>query len=70
MVAPQWHGRGLGGRLLSALCDGVGLPRVLLTTQDGPNPARAFYARQGFREVAGGLAYGSTPYLVLARDLS
>jgi GNAT superfamily N-acetyltransferase len=51
-VAPARHGEGLGRGLLQALLDGVACPRVLLTTQDGGNPARGFYAHLGFREVA------------------
>ena len=68
-VAPAHHGEGLGRRLLTALLDGVPCPRVLLTTQDGANPARGFYAHLGFREVAR-LTYGAdVPYVVLASDL-
>jgi GNAT superfamily N-acetyltransferase len=68
-VRPELHGKGLGRRLLDALLDDVDAPRVLLTTQDGANPARGFYAHLGFREVAH-LTYGAdVPYVVLARDL-
>jgi GNAT superfamily N-acetyltransferase len=68
-VRPELHGKGLGTRLLDALLDDVDAPHVLLTTQDGANPARGFYTHLGFREVAR-LTYGAdVPYLVLARDL-
>jgi GNAT superfamily N-acetyltransferase len=68
-VAPARHREGVGKGVLTALLDGVTCPRALLTTQDGANPARGFYAHLGFREVAH-LTYGAdVPYLVLARDL-
>lgn len=68
-VTPAHHGEGLGARLLDALLGDVACPRVLLTTQDGANPARGFYAHLGFREVAR-LSYGAeVPYVVLTRDL-
>jgi GNAT superfamily N-acetyltransferase len=67
-VLPELHGQGVGTRLLAALLDDVDAARVLLTTQDGANPARVFYRARGFREVAT-LPYGHVPYLVLARDL-
>jgi GNAT superfamily N-acetyltransferase len=68
-VAPAHHGHGLGRRLLTALLDGVTRPRVLLTTQDGANPARGFYAHLGFVDVAR-LTYGAdVPFVVMAADL-
>jgi ribosomal protein S18 acetylase RimI-like enzyme len=67
-VAPARHGQGLGTRLLDALVDSVEAPRVLLSTQAGANPARAFYRARGFREVAA-LPYGAVPFLVLVRDV-
>ena len=67
-VRPDWHGRGLGTRLLRAVTDGAAQPRVLLTTQDGPNPARAFYRARGFTELAP-VPLGDARYLVLAADL-
>jgi GNAT superfamily N-acetyltransferase len=67
-VVPELHGEGVGTRLLGALLDDVDAPRVLLTTQDGANPARGFYHARGFREVVG-LPYGDVPFLVLTRDL-
>jgi len=68
-VAPRQHGQGLGRRLLAALLDGVTCPRVLLTTQDGANPARGFYAHLGFDEVAR-LTYGANvPFVVMASNL-
>ncbi len=67
-VAPALHRQGVGSGLLRVLLEGVEAPRVLLSTQDGANPARAFYRAQGFREVAA-LPYGTVPFLVLVRDL-
>jgi GNAT superfamily N-acetyltransferase len=66
-VAPERHGQKLGSRLLETLLDDVDAPRVLLSTQAGANPARAFYRARGFREVAA-LPYGSVPFLVLTRE--
>jgi GNAT superfamily N-acetyltransferase len=67
-VVPERHGQGVGTRLLGALLDDVNAPRVLLTTQDGANPARTFYRARGFREVAA-VPYGEMPFLVLACEL-
>jgi ribosomal protein S18 acetylase RimI-like enzyme len=67
-VAPEQHRHGLGSRLLDGLLDGVDAPRVLLSTQSGANPARAFYRAHGFREVAA-LPYGEVPFLILGREL-
>lgn len=67
-VAPAWHRNGIGRRLLNALLDGRREPRVLLTTQGGPNPARAFYERLGFVELTDSPRYGDVSFLVLARE--
>ncbi len=67
-VAPAWHRHGIGRRLLNALLDGRREPRVLLTTQGGPNPARAFYERLGFVELTDGPRYDDVSFLVLARE--
>lgn len=67
-VAPELHGRGIGTHLLDALLAEADAPRVLLSTQAGANPARAFYRARGFREVAA-LPYGAVPFLVLERAL-
>jgi GNAT superfamily N-acetyltransferase len=50
-VDPAAEGRGHGGRLLDALCDGLaaaGLVQAHLTT-DGGTRAAAFYERRGWR---------------------
>ncbi len=67
-VAPAWHRNGIGRRLLNALLAGRREPRVLLTTQGGPNPARGFYQQLGFVELTDGPRYADTPFVVLARQ--
>lgn len=67
-VLPDWHGRGVGGRLLRALLEDADAPRALLTTQGGSNRARGLYRAAGFREVVN-LDHDGTPFLVLVRSL-
>lgn len=50
-VAPQWRGRGLGGRLLGYVLQGadkMGINRGYLEVRAGNVPARRLYARHGF----------------------
>ena len=67
-VRPDLHGRGIGRVLLHSLLAGLPHRRVLLSTQDGENPARIFYRRQGFVEVTT-VDLDGVPYLVLAAPL-
>ncbi|HEX8498912.1 MAG TPA: GNAT family N-acetyltransferase [Actinomycetales bacterium] len=67
-VRPALHRSGIGRVLLRDLLDGLPHPRVLLSTQDGPNPARGFYRRLGLRDVAP-VDMDGVPYLVLTADL-
>ncbi len=67
-VDPAWHRKGIGRRLVHALLDGRQEPRIVLTTQGGPNPARGFYERLGFVELTDGPRYDGTPFVVLARE--
>lgn len=59
-VAPAWRRRGVGDRLLAAVCaraDGAGARLVTLEVRAGNAAARALYARHGFVEVATRRAY-------------
>jgi ribosomal-protein-alanine N-acetyltransferase len=59
-VAPGWRRRGVGDRLLAALCaraDHGGARLVTLEVRAGNAAARALYARHGFVEVATRRAY-------------
>jgi GNAT superfamily N-acetyltransferase len=52
MVAPEYHGHGLGNRLMEegvSFCKRVGFKRVYLTTFAGLNAARHLYEKFGFR---------------------
>ncbi|MGN6299863.1 MAG: GNAT family N-acetyltransferase [Angustibacter sp.] len=68
-VDPSCHRRGLGARMVRTLLAGVGHPRVVLTTQGGANPARAFYRRLGFTELPAQAVHDDVPFLVLAAEL-
>ena len=74
-IAPGHRGRGLGRRLLS-VCLGMaasrGARRAFLDVRQGNAPARALYARLGFRETGRRTAYYTEPVedaLLLPADL-
>jgi ribosomal-protein-alanine N-acetyltransferase len=74
-IAPGRRGQGLGRRLLS-VCLGMaasrGARRAFLDVRDGNAPARAVYARLGFRETGRRARYYTEPVedaLLLAADL-
>lgn len=74
-IAPDRRGQGLARRLLAA-CLGTAAARgarhVFLDVREGNAPARALYARLGFREAGRRAAYYSEPVedaLLLAADL-
>ncbi len=67
-VRPTLQRNGIGRVLVRDLLAGLANPRVLLSTQDGPNPARGFYRRLGLREVVP-VDLDGVPYLVLTADL-
>jgi putative acetyltransferase len=48
-VHPAWSGRGIGRRLVGVAVARLGVPR--LDVNEANVPARAFYARLGFREI-------------------
>lgn len=54
-VLPQWQGRGFGRKLMRAFLDALherGVGRVHLSMATANTPARAFYDRLGFHEIA------------------
>jgi GNAT superfamily N-acetyltransferase len=54
IVAPEWHDRGLGKRLLReavGFCKSVPFKRIYLTTFGGLDAARHLYEKEGFRLV-------------------
>ena len=53
----------------AALLDDADHPHTVLTTQGGPNPARGFYRRLGFEELAVEVLHEGVPFAVLAAEL-
>ncbi|MFE9773233.1 GNAT family N-acetyltransferase [Streptomyces sp. NPDC005931] len=54
-LLPEWQGHGHGRELMRAFLralDGRGVPAVHLVMSTANKPARAFYDRMGFREIA------------------
>lgn len=68
-VHPMHHRVGVGRALVTALLADVGHARAVLTTQGGPNPARGFYRRLGFDELAAEVHHEGVPFVVLSADL-
>ncbi|MEV4373050.1 GNAT family N-acetyltransferase [Nonomuraea sp. NPDC049637] len=69
-LLPDWQGKGWGRRLMSALVDGLraaGVPRLHLGMVSTNAPARAFYDRLGFVELA---VADAGPVTYLGRDTS
>lgn len=55
IVAPDYHGRGVGGRLMTeamAFCKAKAFARVHLTTFGGLNAARHLYEKHGFKLIS------------------
>jgi ribosomal protein S18 acetylase RimI-like enzyme len=71
-VMPERQRRGIGRLLIGALLDGLDVPFALLSTDEGNERARAFYAAMGWREIVSGVDLSSPrgPYVVLARELT
>lgn len=67
-VDPAHHRSGVGRALVTTLLAAVDHPRTVLTTQAGPNPARAFYRRLGFEELPVEVRHEGVPFVVLAAD--
>jgi ribosomal protein S18 acetylase RimI-like enzyme len=69
-VHPAWQRVGIGTALLTELLSRQPYDRVLLSTQAGSRQARAFYAGNGWRELAPvDFGTGYPPYLVLGQHL-
>lgn len=70
-VRPESQGHGTGEELLRQLLDGVGLPRVLLSTPEGPSNAWRLYRKVGFRDVLRDYRFSGDPrpFAVLGRAL-
>jgi GNAT superfamily N-acetyltransferase len=69
-VRPAWQRRGVGSALLAQLLTRQPHDRAILSTQSGSRTARAFYAKNGWSELAGvDFGVGYPPYLVLGKRL-
>lgn len=68
-VLPAFQGRGLGTRLLTGLCARASERRVILTTPDGPTPARRLYRRFGYRDLADTGPADEEPYAIMGAEL-
>jgi GNAT superfamily N-acetyltransferase len=68
-VDPPFHRGGAGRALVTTALTGLDHPRAVLTTQGGANPARAFYRRLGFTELAVQVVHGDVPFVVLGAAL-
>jgi GNAT superfamily N-acetyltransferase len=69
-VRPAWQRRGVGSALLAQLLTRQPHDRAILSTQSGSRKARAFYAKNGWSELAGvDFGVGYPPYLVLGKRL-
>jgi ribosomal protein S18 acetylase RimI-like enzyme len=69
-VRPAWQRRGIGSALLAQLLTRQPHDRAILSTQTGSRKARAFYAKNGWRELASvDFGRGYPPYLALGKLL-
>ena len=69
-VLPGAQRRGIGSTLLAYLLTRQQHDRAILSTQTGSRKARDFYAKNGWRELAGvDFGPGYPPYLVLGRRI-
>jgi ribosomal protein S18 acetylase RimI-like enzyme len=50
-VRPDFRGRGVGGRLLRACEEGMGMPRVKLSVRESNRTAIEMYRHYGYRQV-------------------
>jgi ribosomal protein S18 acetylase RimI-like enzyme len=70
-VRPSRQRAGVGSRLLAQLLSRQPHDRALLSTQRGSRKARAFYAKNGWTELAAvDFGTGYPPYLVLGKLLA
>ena len=70
-VRPDSQGSGIGEELLRSLLDGQQLPRVLLSTPEGPSRAWRLYRRLGFTDVLRHYRFAGDPrpFAILSRRL-
>lgn len=70
-VRPENQGEGIGEELLRALVAGVGQPRVLLSTPEGPSRAWRLYRKLGFGDVLRDYHFAGDPrpFAILGRSL-
>ncbi len=69
-VSPRRQRHGLGSALLAQLLTRQPYDRAVLTTQAGSRKARAFYAKNGWQELANiDFGTGYPPYVALAKHL-
>jgi ribosomal protein S18 acetylase RimI-like enzyme len=69
-VRPSFQGRGIGSLLLAQLLTRQPHDRAVLTTQVGSRQARAFYAKNGWAELAPvDFGPGYAPYVVLGKQV-
>ncbi|MCY0931633.1 GNAT family N-acetyltransferase [Streptomyces sp. H27-H1] len=68
-VLPDFQHRGLGTLLLTTLCSRATERRVILTTPQGPTPARRLYRRYGYRDLAHTGPAGRKRYTIMGAEL-
>lgn len=71
-VRPESQRRGIGGRLLERLLDGLPHRRALLSTQVDNEKARPFYEQHGWEVVVDRLSFGPgyAPFCVYGKRLA
>jgi ribosomal protein S18 acetylase RimI-like enzyme len=69
-VLPAWQRRGIGGRLLGALVDGVEHRTAVLSTLDAETSAVRLYRRHGWRPVGHLPSPAAGRFLVMGLDLA
>jgi ribosomal protein S18 acetylase RimI-like enzyme len=65
-VHPDWHGQGIGRRILTTVLDSAVGRTVVLSTHDRESPARRLYRSVGFTDLLTGFVFpGSTEVYVV-----
>jgi ribosomal protein S18 acetylase RimI-like enzyme len=70
-VLPEWHGMGIGRRLLTSLADGIPHAAMLLSTPDQDTRAFRLYRSTGFVDLARNYLFpgDARPFAVLGARL-